>query len=146
MLNSDLSDHFRETWALFDPDATTFMAVNLYSSFLLHLGEPLGWDPSYEFNYLKQEEYLSEVTIPSYNKNKDYQFMDVFEHQALLMIVKKEVADYVERFNSKLNKLKRIRTMISMGASERDNLSIGHSLESEPMHTRRGLIEASSRR
>lgn len=28
VLNSDLSDKFRESWALLDPDATTFMAVS----------------------------------------------------------------------------------------------------------------------
>ncbi len=39
-----------------------------YGKFLLAIGEPMGWDRSFEFNYLKQQEYLAEVTLPKYNK------------------------------------------------------------------------------
>ena len=66
--------------------------------------------------------------------------MDIFEHQALLMIVKKEVSDYVGRFNNKLNKIKRIRSMISMGVSERDNQSVGLSLDSDPSRFRNLMV------
>lgn len=52
-LNSEISDLFREKWAMFDPDASTFMKCANYPKFLLYLGEPMGWDKSYEFNYLK---------------------------------------------------------------------------------------------
>ena len=33
------------------------------------------------------------MRIPMVNKNKFFSFMDVLEHQALLMIIKKEIKD-----------------------------------------------------
>lgn len=53
-MNSHLSDHFREIWSGFDPDATSFIKVKSYRRFLVALGDPLGWDISYEHNFLKQ--------------------------------------------------------------------------------------------
>jgi hypothetical protein len=52
-LESETSDVFRDTWSKFDPDATTFMRIPNYPRFLIALGEPMGWDSSYEYNYLK---------------------------------------------------------------------------------------------
>lgn len=57
-MNSQLSDHFRNVWSLFDPDATAFIKKSMYRKFLVELGDPLGWDFSFEHNYLKQQEYL----------------------------------------------------------------------------------------
>eukprot|EP00347_Sterkiella_histriomuscorum_P008485 403344914 len=114
LLNSDHSDHFREIWSVFDPNATTFIRCTNYGKFLIYLGDPLGWDSSYEFNYLKQEEYLALVDLPKYNHHKDYQFMDVFENLALLMIVRKEVSDYLGRYNEKLNNLQQLKHLLSV--------------------------------
>jgi hypothetical protein len=66
-LSSELSEHFRQVWALFDPFATGFMNMNSYPKFLLSLGDPLGWDVTYNHNYLKQMEYLCEIDLPRYN-------------------------------------------------------------------------------
>jgi len=52
-MNTDLSDHFREVWSRYDPDATGFIRKHIYPKFLLSLGDPLGWDLSYNFNYIK---------------------------------------------------------------------------------------------
>jgi hypothetical protein len=64
-LSSELSENFREVWSYFDPNvrykytqflsmqATSFIQVTSYPSFLLALGEPLGWDITYKNNYLK---------------------------------------------------------------------------------------------
>jgi hypothetical protein len=52
-LSSDLSEHFRIVWSLFDPNATSFIPMTSYSKFLLALGEPLGWDITYNHNYIK---------------------------------------------------------------------------------------------
>lgn len=93
-------------WANYDPDGTTFMSAQSYGLFLGKLGEPLGWEEDYTFNYLKQLNYLDEVSLPKYNAGKDYQFMDVFESLALLMIVKKEVKKYLINYTRKMKMIK----------------------------------------
>lgn len=93
-MNSQLSEHFRNVWSLFDPDATSYIKKTMYPKFLVELGDPLGWDYSFEHNYLKQQEYLSEIDLPSYNMGDEYQFMDVFEHLILIMIIRREVIHY----------------------------------------------------
>jgi hypothetical protein len=52
-MNTELSNRFREVWSRYDPSATSFMRAHSYNKFLLQLGEPLGWDSSYEHNFLK---------------------------------------------------------------------------------------------
>lgn len=41
---------FRETWADFDPEATTFIPIYELKEFLFALGSPLGFDISYKGN------------------------------------------------------------------------------------------------
>lgn len=67
-INSELGDHFRDIWAKFDPDATGYITEKMYPKFLIALGNPLGWDLSFQHNYLKQQEYLSLVNLPKFNK------------------------------------------------------------------------------
>ena len=74
--------------------ATSFIKVTSYPSFLLALGEPLGWDITYKNNYLKQREYLKEVFLPRRNKNKELYFMDIFEHLVMMMIIRREIINY----------------------------------------------------
>jgi hypothetical protein len=52
-MNTELSKRFREVWSRFDSNATSFVRAQSYTKFLLQLGEPLGWDSSYEHNFLK---------------------------------------------------------------------------------------------
>lgn len=66
-INQDLSDHFRQIWALYDPDASSFIRKRSYSRFLVALGNPLGWDVTFEHNYIKQQEYLSETKLKLHN-------------------------------------------------------------------------------
>lgn len=46
---------------------------------MLNLGEPLGWDSSFKNNIRKQDDYLEELNITTYNIFKDYLFWDVIE-------------------------------------------------------------------
>jgi hypothetical protein len=93
-MSSDLSENFRDCWSLYDPDATSFIKVKNYKRFLLDLGEPLGWDPTFNHNFIKQHEYLAEISLPKYNTEREYQFMDVFEHLVLIMIIRREVINF----------------------------------------------------
>jgi hypothetical protein len=52
-MNTHLSEHFRDVWARFDPDATSFIRKHSYPRFLEELGDPLGWDFTYNYNYVK---------------------------------------------------------------------------------------------
>ncbi len=93
-MNTDLIKHFREIWSLYDPNATSFIRVHSYPKFLLALGDPLGWDSSFEHSYLKQEEYIKEISLPKYNTGSEYYFMDVFEQLILIMIIRREVINF----------------------------------------------------
>jgi hypothetical protein len=93
-MSSELNDHFRNTWALFDPDASGFIRCHSYRRFLIALGEPLGWNVSFEHSYLKQQEYLAEISLPKHNSSMEYYLMDVFEHLILIMIIRREIINF----------------------------------------------------
>lgn len=93
-MNTHLSDHFREVWSRFDPNATSFIRKHVYRNFLMALGDPLGWNVSYKFNNIKQLEYLAEISLPIYNTGLEYHFMDIFEHLILIMIIRREVINF----------------------------------------------------
>ncbi len=44
------------------------MHIKSYPSFLIQLGEPLGWNILYQHNYIKQKAFLDEISLPKYNK------------------------------------------------------------------------------
>ena len=46
---------------------------------MLKLGEPLGWDSSFKNNIRKQDDYLEDLNITTYNSFKEYLFWDVIE-------------------------------------------------------------------
>jgi hypothetical protein len=45
---------------------------------MLNLGEPLGWDSSFKNNIRKQDDYLEELNITTYNSFKEYSFLSYF--------------------------------------------------------------------
>jgi hypothetical protein len=52
-MSTDISENFKQVWSKFDPDATSFILVSQYRNFLLKLGDPLGWDVTYQHNFVK---------------------------------------------------------------------------------------------
>ena len=42
-----MNEKFRDTWKIYDPDATTFIKMNDLRDFLFALGAPLGFDKNY---------------------------------------------------------------------------------------------------
>jgi len=70
------------------------MRISQLRNFMLKLGEPLGWDITYHHNFIKQEEYFKEITLPKYNTATEYYFMDVFELLILLMIIRREIINF----------------------------------------------------
>lgn len=61
---------------------------------MLELGDPLGWDITYDHNYLKQQEYFAELTMQRHNRKEEYQFVDVYEHLVLIMIIRREIINF----------------------------------------------------
>ena len=47
LFNIDMNEKFRDTWKIYDPDATTFIKMNDLRDFLFALGAPLGFDKNY---------------------------------------------------------------------------------------------------
>jgi Ca2+-binding EF-hand superfamily protein len=47
LFNIDMNEKFRDTWKIYDPDATTFIKMNDLRDFLFALGGPLGFDKNY---------------------------------------------------------------------------------------------------
>lgn len=93
-MSTEISEHFKKVWSDFDPDATSFMRISQIRNFMLRLGEPLGWDVTFNHNFVKQEEYLAEITLPKFNTATEYYFMDVFELLILLMIIRREIINF----------------------------------------------------
>lgn len=44
VLNSNLLEHFRDSWARVDPDATGKIPNDKFEELMFLLGEPIGWD------------------------------------------------------------------------------------------------------
>ena len=61
---------------------------------MLELGDPLGWDITYDHNYLKQHEYIAQMTLKQHNHDQEYQFIDVYEHLVLIMIIRREIINF----------------------------------------------------
>jgi len=67
LFNTDMNDRFREVWAEFDPDGTTFIKMNQLKDFLFSLGEPLGFDESYRDHRFMQDTFIASIELPTYN-------------------------------------------------------------------------------
>ena len=54
LFNQETTDHFRDVWSMFDPNATSYIKKEDFVQVMLNLGEPLGWDDTYVNNEAKQ--------------------------------------------------------------------------------------------
>jgi len=61
-----LTQHFRKTWAEFDPNATTFIYLYQLRGFLSKLGSPLGFEKSCQGNRLMQDKFIASMDLPTY--------------------------------------------------------------------------------
>ena len=91
LFNQQSLDHFRDVWAKYDPDATTFLKISRIKDMLFDLGSPLGWDVSYKDNESLQDKFIASLDLPIYNNFSDYMFMDVLEALALRIVVQEQL-------------------------------------------------------
>ena len=48
VFNEEMCERFRDVWSHYDRNATGFILIENLPDFMIELGEPLGWDSSYE--------------------------------------------------------------------------------------------------
>ncbi|TNV88156.1 hypothetical protein FGO68_gene6076 [Halteria grandinella] len=85
--NNDIREHFREVWADFDPDATTFIRLSELRTFLFALGQPLGFDPSFNGRRFLQDKFIASLDLPTYHDFTSYQFLDVLDALSFRLMV-----------------------------------------------------------
>jgi hypothetical protein len=57
---------FRQIWADYDPDATTFIKISDFRNFLFNLGAPLGFDETYKKDKFLQDKFIASLDLPIY--------------------------------------------------------------------------------
>lgn len=67
-----MNDKFRQVWADFDPEATSFIKLCDLRAFLFALGGPLGFDESYKESRFLQDKYIASLELPVYHGFKNY--------------------------------------------------------------------------
>lgn len=66
LFNHDMLEHFRQIWATFDPEATSYIKLNELRSFLFALGRPLGFDESFLLSKFSQDKFIANLELPIY--------------------------------------------------------------------------------
>ena len=82
-----MSERFREVWADFDPEATTFIKLTDLRLFLFALGAPLGFDESFEQSKFQQDKFIASLELPTYHNFASYQFMDILDALSFRLMV-----------------------------------------------------------
>ena len=88
---------FRQKWAEFDPDGTSFIAMNKLPALLLKVGPPIGWDNSYIDNEEKQVLFVADLELPVYDEFTTYNFMDILEALSLKLMVETNFGKHDQR-------------------------------------------------
>eukprot|EP00347_Sterkiella_histriomuscorum_P005312 403357086 len=88
LIKEDQLEQFRNAWAIYDPNGTGFIGIQELPMLLFDLGSPLGWDTTFKDNIEKQDDFLEEMHIATYNQFKDYLFWDVLQSLTKILIVK----------------------------------------------------------
>ena len=96
LVNTETKEHFKRNWSKYDPDATSFILVSDLPNLLLDLGEPLGWDSTFKSDHLKQYNFITEMNLLSYHNSQHYNFIEVLENLAMLLILNMEIDKYMK--------------------------------------------------
>jgi hypothetical protein len=67
LFNNEKRDRFREVWADFDPEATSFIRLKDLRHFLFALGPPLGFVKSFSDSRFLQDKFIAELELPTYH-------------------------------------------------------------------------------
>ncbi|TNV87903.1 hypothetical protein FGO68_gene16047 [Halteria grandinella] len=87
LFNAEMLTHFKEVWAEFDEDATSFIKLPDLRRFLIRLGSPFGFDRETLQSKPLQDRFIAALNLPTYNSMSDYQFMDVLDAISMRLMV-----------------------------------------------------------
>jgi len=93
VINQEILSLFRDTWSVFDPDATGKIKVSYFPDFMFMLGPGLGWDDRYHTDLKRQERSFNIVTggLRKYTKETDLHFLNIIDNIFVQYIVRQEV-------------------------------------------------------
>lgn len=78
---------FKQVWAEFDEDASSFIKIADLRRFLLLIGPPFGFDKETLESKGLQDKFIAALNLPTYNSMSEYQFMDVLEAISMRLMV-----------------------------------------------------------
>jgi len=78
---------FREKWADYDPDATTFIHLYELREFLMAIGHHLGFDEEHKNDKFLQDKFIASLDLPTYYDFSKYQFLDVLDALSFRLMV-----------------------------------------------------------
>lgn len=83
----DMNERFKEVWADFDPDATSYIKISVFRKFLFALGEPLGFDKKYQGEKHMQDQFIASLEFPTYHDFSAYQYLDILDALSFKLMV-----------------------------------------------------------
>ena len=87
LFNNQMNQTFRESWADYDNEATTFIDIHHLRDFLASIGSPLGFDEYHQQNKFLQDKFIASLDLPTYYDFSKYQFLDVLDALSFRLMV-----------------------------------------------------------
>lgn len=100
LFNNAQRERFRQVWAEFDPNATTFIKLGDLRNFLLMLGAPLGFDSTFTDSRFLQDKFIASLELPTYQNFRCYQFLDVLDALSFRMMI----IDHLNKLEAEVKK------------------------------------------
>lgn len=97
VFNKEKAQHFTEVWSLFDEEGTGMITITDFKDFMFALGYPLGWDETFKNNKEKQDDFISELCLPTYNNFRHFYFLDVMEAISMHLLITKNILEKIEQ-------------------------------------------------
>lgn len=87
LFNQESLEYFREHWANYDPQGTSFIPIYKLRDLLANLGPPLGFSDRCKEDRDMQDRFIGQLKLPIYNDFSSYQFLDVLDALSLRAMV-----------------------------------------------------------
>lgn len=91
-LNDTNVGKFATKWAKYDPEGTGFIGVNDLALLFFKIGPPLGFEAGKFRTRRLQNEFISELKLPTYKNFKFFYFYDVLTALARVRLIKESIA------------------------------------------------------
>lgn len=77
LLNNEKLAYFFEKWHYFDHYGKGKIAIKDLKPFLFQLGAPIGFDESYEGDVEKQDFFISDMSLKTYDNFRNFYYVDI---------------------------------------------------------------------